>query len=119
MFGFLVFNTIILADVKPIVMYKVFEFSTLIASDSRLVQLVFLCVLSFFTLFFSVLEVQLLGLLLDLGQVHQHFTPAIPPGVIRIRMERSLEGSHPVFEKHHVQFLLNGSRRVLGRADSH
>jgi hypothetical protein len=44
---------------------------------------------------------------LDFRQVPLHFTPTVPEGVVRARMEGPLEGAHAMFEEHHEQLLLD------------
>ncbi len=44
-----------------------------------------------------------------------HLTPPIPEGIIGIRMESTLEGSHSVFEEHNKELLLNHARSIMKR----
>jgi len=59
-------------------------------------------------MFFS----QFCGLFSDLCQRLLHLAPSVPEGIVRVSVEGSLEGPHPVLQEHHEELLFN-YRRAL------
>ena len=51
--------------------------------------------------------------LTDMLQVANHLAPAIPQRIVRVGMERALEGAHAVFQVHLEQALFDRRRRIM------
>jgi len=53
------------------------------------------------------------SLIFDLNQILFHFSQPLPGHVIRVHVECSLDGPHPVLEEHDIERLFSGGNGII------